>query len=245
MARTLDPEVHAVKRDAFVDVAQRRMLAKGYEQLSVQELIDEVGASKGAFYHYFGSKGDLLEAVVERMADEAATAWQPVLTAPGLSAADRLEGVFHTVAAIKAERRELVLAILDAWLSDHNAIVRDKLRDLVADRMTPLLIDLVRQGVDDGDFSPSDPEATARVLVSIIQGTQELASRLWVDANTGAISVDEVIRVFAAYNEAVERILGLPPGRLSLTDPPTIRMWFQPGTDVPGTNEQRHEKGTP
>jgi AcrR family transcriptional regulator len=226
MARTLDPEVHAVKRDAFVDVAQRRIVTKGYEQLSVQEVIDEVGASKGAFYHYFGSKSDLLEAVVERMSKEAVAAWQPVLTAPGLSAAQRLEGVFRTVAAIKAEHRDLVLAIVDAWLSDKNAIVRDKLRGLVTELMTPLLIDVVRQGVDEGDFTPSDPEATARVLVSIIQGTQELASRLWVDANTGDITVDEVIRVFAAYNEAVERILGLEPGELSLTDPPTIRMWF-------------------
>jgi AcrR family transcriptional regulator len=231
MPRTLDPEVHAVKRDAFVDVAQRLIQTKGYESFSIQEVIDEVGASKGAFYHYFGSKGDLLEAVVERMADAATAAWQPVLTAPGLTAAQRLEGVFLTVAALKAAQKELVLAILDAWLSDDNAIVRDKLRGLVAARMTPLLIELVREGVDDGEFTPSDPDATARVLISIIQGTQETASRLWVDSHNGEISVEEVVRVFAAYTEAVERILGLAPGSLSLTDPPTIRMWFTPGMD--------------
>jgi len=226
MARTIDPEVHAVKRDAFVDVAERLIGAKGYEQLSVQEVIDAVGASKGAFYHYFGSKGDLLEAVVERMADAATTAWQPMLAAPGLSAAQRLEGVFRTVAAVKAERRELVLAILDAWLSDDNAIVRDKLRGLVAARMTPLLSELVAQGAADGDFTPRDPEATARVLVSLIQGTQELASQLFVDCQSGVTTVDQVIGVFAAYTEAFERILGLASGSLVLADPETLRSWF-------------------
>jgi AcrR family transcriptional regulator len=226
MARTLDPEVHAVKRDAFVDVAQRLIGTKGYEQLSVQEVIDAVGASKGAFYHYFGSKGDLLEAVVERMADAATVAWQPILAAPGLPAARRLEGVFRSVAAIKAERRDLVLAILDAWMSDDNAIVRDKLRAMVASRMTPLLRELIAQGVADGDFTPSDPDSTASVLVSLIQGTQELASQLYMDCQAGATTVDEVIRLFDAYTEAVERILGLPPHSLALIEPETLRTWF-------------------
>jgi AcrR family transcriptional regulator len=226
MARTLNPESHAVRRDAFVDAAQRRIATGAYEQMSIQQVIDDVGASKGAFYHYFGSKGDLLEAVVARMADQATAAWQPVLTAPGLSAGARLEGVFRTVAEIKWERRELVLAIIDAWLSDDNAIVREKLRRLVAARMTPVLIDIVGQGVADGDFTPTDVAATAQVLVSLIQGTQELASQLYVDSHAGAITVDEVIQVFASYTEALERILGARTGSIVLTDPETLRLWF-------------------
>ena len=34
MARTLDPAAHALRRDAFVDSAQRLMQAKGYEEMS-------------------------------------------------------------------------------------------------------------------------------------------------------------------------------------------------------------------
>jgi AcrR family transcriptional regulator len=215
-----------VKRDAFVDAAQRFIASGGYEQLSIQQLIDEVGASKGAFYHYFGSKGDLLEAVVERMADQSEAAWQPILAAPGLSAGQRLEGVFRTVAEVKAERREVVLAILDAWLSDDNAVVREKLRRLVADRMTPLLIRLVRQGVADGDFTATDPDSTAQVLVAVIQGSQEVALKQFVGCQSGEITVDDVIRVFASYTEAVERILGAPAGSLALVDPAMLRMWF-------------------
>ena len=43
MARTVDTEAHAVRREAFVDAAQRLMQAKGYEQMSVQDVLDEVG----------------------------------------------------------------------------------------------------------------------------------------------------------------------------------------------------------
>ena len=62
MARTVDTEAHAVRREAFVDVAQRLMQTKGYEQMSIQDVLDELDASRGAFYHYFDSKTALLEA---------------------------------------------------------------------------------------------------------------------------------------------------------------------------------------
>ena len=68
MARTLNATIYAVRRDAFVDVAQRLIQAKGYQQMSIQDVLDELDASRGAFYHYFDSKADLLEAVVERLA---------------------------------------------------------------------------------------------------------------------------------------------------------------------------------
>ena len=116
MARTLNPTSHAVRRDAFLDVAQRLIQAKGYDAMSIQDVIDEVGASKGAFYHYFGAKGDLLEAIVERMADAVQASWDEVMTRPGLSAVERFEGVLATTAQYKSARRDLSLALLDAWL---------------------------------------------------------------------------------------------------------------------------------
>jgi AcrR family transcriptional regulator len=226
MARTRNPESHAVRRDAFMDVAQRLIQTKGYESFSIQDVIDEVGASKGAFYHYFGSKGDLLEAIVERMADGVEASWEAVLRRDGLSARERLEGLFATTAAYKNARKDLALALLEAWLSDRNTILRERLRELVARRMTPALERILRQGIADGEFSATDPEASARVIVALVQGSQEQASQLFVARQAGEIELDDVIRVFAAFTEALERILGLQPGRLSLTDPPTLRMWF-------------------
>jgi AcrR family transcriptional regulator len=226
MARTLNPETHAVRRDAFVDVGQRLIQTKGYEAFSIQDVIDEVGASKGAFYHYFGSKADLLEAIVERMADGVEGSWAEVMVRPGLSARERFEGIFATTAQYKNARKELALALLDAWLSDQNAILRDKLRQLVARRMTPVLEVILRQGAAEGEFTATDPEGTARVVVALILGSQEQASQLFVARQANEIGFDEVERIFAAFSQALDRILGLPPGRLSLTDPPTLRLWF-------------------
>ena len=89
MARTLNPAAHALRRDAFVDAAQRLMQAKGYEEMTIQDVLDDLDTSRGAFYHYFDSKAALLDAVVERMVDDATAALVPVIDAPGLSATMR------------------------------------------------------------------------------------------------------------------------------------------------------------
>jgi len=226
MARTLNSAKHAVRRDAFVDVAQRLIQTKGYEGFTVQDILDELGASKGAFYHYFGSKLDLLEAVVDRMGDAVEATWADPLTRPGLSAQQRLESVFALTAQWKNARKELVLGILDAWMSDHNAIVREKFRQLVARRMTGLLERILRQGVADGDFTVLDPESTAKVIVGLIQGTQEWAGELFIARQDGRVAYEEVKRSFAAYTEAFERIVGLPSHSVQFVSEETLQLWF-------------------
>lgn len=226
MARTRNPAEHAIRRDVFVDVAARRITLDGYEALSIQDVIDEVGASKGAFYHYFGSKADLLEAIVEKMADGVEATWSDVLERPGLSARERLEGLFATTASYKNARRELSLAILEGWLSDRNAILREKLRHMVVRRLTPAIERILQQGIDAGEFTATDAEATAQVVVGLVVSTQDHASQLFVARQHDEVTLDHVLRMFAAYETALARILGLEPGRLSLTDPPTIRTWF-------------------
>ena len=226
MARTLDPESYAVKRDAFIDAGTRLIQTKGYEQLSIQELLDELGASKGAFYHYFGSKGDLLEAVVERMADAVEVQWAEPMTRPGLSAPERLESVFSITAQWKNARKDLVIAVIEAWLSDHNAIVRDKLRQLVARRMTSLLETILRQGVAEGDFTVTDPEATAHVLVGLIQTAQERALELFVARQDGRAELADVERAFGALQEAFERIVGCAPNSIRFVSHDTLELWF-------------------
>jgi AcrR family transcriptional regulator len=226
MPRTVDATLYTVRRDAFLDVAQRLVQTKGYEAMSIQDVLDEVEASKGAFYHYFDSKQALLEAVVERFADSGIGALEPILDNPDLTAPRKLEGIFAGIARFKAEQKDLVLGIMEVWNSDGNAIVREKLRRLTERIMVPLLSAVVRQGIDEGVFAADSPAETARVLVSLMEGFQQQASDHFIARQAGTITFDVVQRSVAANTEAFERILGTTKGSLKLMDEPTLRFWF-------------------
>src|SRR5215472_8405239 len=139
MPRTLNVEAHRDRREAFLDVAQRLIQTKGYEAMSIQDLLDQLETSKGALYHYFDSKEALLDGVVDRFADAAMAGVQPILDDPTLPAMRKLERTFGAIASIKAEQRELVLAIMEVWNADGNAIVRKKLKRLSTSRLGPIL----------------------------------------------------------------------------------------------------------
>ena len=226
MARTLDPAAHAVRRDAFVDAAQRLIQAKGYEQMTIQDVLDELDASRGAFYHYFDSKVSLLDAVVQRLVDVAIATVAPVAADPNLPALRKLERVFTGITSWKMERKELMLAVLKVWLSDENAVVRERFRQYTAVRLTPLLSRIARQGKAEGVFSVSSADHAAAVFVSLVLAANEMASQLFVARQARAVSFEDVERTLAAYAEAFERILGIPTGSWPTVDREIIRFWF-------------------
>jgi AcrR family transcriptional regulator len=215
-----------VRREAFLDVAQRLIQTKGYEQMSIQDVLDALETSRGAFYHYFDSKQALLEGVVERFADGGMATVAPVLDDPSLPALRKLERVFGTIAQWKAEQKELVLAILDVWTSDGNALVREKVRRMSGRLLGPIIVTIVRQGVDEGVLTRDMPDGIATVLIALIQGYEEIATDQFLGRQAGSVTWDDVQRTHAAFTDAFERILGVPPGSLTLMDQATMQLWF-------------------
>ncbi len=226
MARTIDRRAHAIRRETFVDAGLRLIQLKGYESMSVQDVLDSVDASRGAFYHYFDSKAALLEAVVDRVRVEALSSVAPVLADPDLSAVQKLEGMFGGIARWKMERRELLLSLLQVWMSDDNAIVREKLRGDIVRHVAPSLALIVRQGLEEGTFSATPADEVARVIVALLQSANEAALEMFLARQADRISFEAVERTFASFNDAFERILGAPQGSITFINPAVIREWY-------------------
>ncbi|MGD1033496.1 MAG: TetR/AcrR family transcriptional regulator [Candidatus Dormibacteria bacterium] len=232
MARTVNVETRAIRREAFVETGLRLIQTKGYEQMSVQDVLDDLDVSRGAFYHYFSSKRELLEAVVDHVVAAALAAVEPIAADQQLPAIARMEGIFTGIAGWKAERRELMLALVRVWYSDDNVLTRDKLRLHLGGSLVPMLAGIIREGAEQGVMSAGSPEGAARAIVSLLLGAQDTAIELFVARQEGTISVESVVSTMAGYTEAFERILGIPPGSMTLLDENTLRLWFGSGAET-------------
>ena len=223
MARTRNPETHAVRRDAFVTAAMGLLIEKGWDQVSIQEVIESVGASKGAFYHYFDSKSALLEAAVESMSDTALATLEPVIEAEDLTALAKLDGIFRGISRWKGERSDMLVHLLRSWLADENAIVREKFRRQTRTRLAPVLAAVVAQGQREGAFATdASPEDLAHVLFALLLGANEEATDLYFARQAGSVTFAEVERRLTAFGDAFDRVLGLPPGSFPVVDRPHV-----------------------
>ena len=226
MVRTLNPTVRAVRRDAILDVAERLMRSCGYEDMSVQDIQDELGVSRGAIYHYFGSKGEILEAVIERMTDTVMAVVEPLADQPNLTPLAKLQQVFAVAGQWKAERKDLMMAVVQAWYSDRNMQLRQRLEHMAQARLTPLIAEILRDGKAEGVFHLGSPNHAAYILVAMLLDSGEGLSNLVLARLAGAVPFEDVELAIAAYNEAFERILGLAPGLFEIIDSPTLHFWF-------------------
>ncbi len=95
MARIVNKEEYEIRRNEILDAAQLLVYTKGYEQMSIQDILAEVHISKGAFYHYFNSKQALLEALIERMASQVIQLLNPIVQDEHLNAPEKLHRVFR------------------------------------------------------------------------------------------------------------------------------------------------------
>ncbi|MGP4001473.1 TetR/AcrR family transcriptional regulator [Streptomyces sp. 8N706] len=66
MARTMEGSGTPVPQ-RLLAAATRLFADRGYDRTSVQEIVEAAGVTKGALYHYFGSKDDLLHEIYGRV----------------------------------------------------------------------------------------------------------------------------------------------------------------------------------
>src|SRR5690242_4896611 len=147
MARTVKPEEFASKRREILDAAGRLVFTKGYEQMSIQDILDDVQISSGAFHHYFDSRRALLEAFVERIRQEVEKSLLPIIRDPDLNALEKFQGFFDTLDRLRIAHKTDVVRLGRIWYTDDNAVVRQKVDEAVFQQREPLLAEIVRQGV--------------------------------------------------------------------------------------------------
>ena len=92
MARNKHPEETV---NLILDVATRLFMEKGYEHTSIQDIIDNLGGlSKGAIYHHFKSKEDILVAVTDRMTEESNRVLESIRDRTDLTGREKLKTIF-------------------------------------------------------------------------------------------------------------------------------------------------------
>jgi AcrR family transcriptional regulator len=228
MARTVNQEEFAAKRNEILDAAQRHIYAEGFEQMSIQELRRELGMSNGAFYHYFDSKSALLEALVERGQNEADALLLPIIRDSHLTALEKLQQFFGTFDRLRSAQQMLVVDLLRVWQSDDNAVLRHKVDDLIVERRAPLLTEIIHQGIQEGLFTTSYPEQAGEITLSLLHGMRNSHMKWMLSLDAGgdeAQCIAGVVTVHAAYMDAIEHVLSAPAGSLYRTDAEAVKNW--------------------
>jgi AcrR family transcriptional regulator len=215
------------RRNEILTAAQVLFFSNGYQDTSVQQIIDAVGIAKGTFYYYFDSKVDLLDALAASMAEQQLQVAQTILDEPGLDAAQQLERIFAELAGWKTDRRNFFLDILPTWYSDENVIVRYKLTGYVKHSMRGLMAQVIRLGVEQGIFNTFYPEHIGDIILDVLQNTSEQIAFLILNKGSKGEALHRLDELLEVNQFAVNRLLGAQPGTVQVFVLDRIKLWLE------------------
>jgi AcrR family transcriptional regulator len=189
----------------------------GYETTSIEAIILKTGVSKGAFYHHFGSKEAMLDAVAEKMTASFLESVGPMDAADGVPAIRKLDRFLGLLRVWRVAHIDLAAGMARTLYSGENVLLRSRINGKALAATQGLFAAVIRQGVAEGAFSVKDPDGTARLLLQLATSAGEDAIRLLM-TDGGDSKAEEVRRLLDLTLDSWERLLAAPPGSIERPD---------------------------
>jgi len=182
------------RKQELLKIAYDMFIAHGYENTSVDEIIEKAQIAKGTYYYYFPSKEQMLEDVIEMMIDaEVETAGQ--IIGADIPVPHKIAGILASLKPADAER-----PIKDALFQPENVLMHNKVRKKLIEVITPLLAEAVEEGVREGIFDCDNIMERVKMLLVISDGT----------FNEGAFSERDI----SVFIDMTEKLLGAENGTM-------------------------------
>ena len=207
----------AVRRAELIDCAQGLFLTRGYERTTINDVIQTTGLSKGAFYHHFRAKEDLLEAIAGRFARESLGFIAGLQADKSLDALQRLNRLLALGRDFKRGHIAELRAMFTTLLRPENAVLYHRIVEAVFAVLAPALAEIIAQGEAEGVFDAGDPRTAADTLLWLANGRRGLViaalARTETDFEAGVRMIVDRVR---AEEAVTNRVLGLKSGGVDM-----------------------------
>ena len=190
MSRNKYPEATVT---LILDVAQKLFIEKGYEHTTLQDIIDNLGGlTKGAIYHHFKSKEDILKAVSDRLfgVNMLSVKWEKTKADPTMTGGEKLKKMFYDAVADEQENKFRQMGIhLQNMPEMLSSLLLRSVNEMAPNTIQPV----IEQGIKDGTIKTDKPAELAQMLF--------LTLNIWLNPMVFPASNEELKRKIAFARE--------------------------------------------
>jgi AcrR family transcriptional regulator len=206
-----------LRRAEFVEIAEQLFQTKGYEATTIADVINAAGVSKGAFYHHFKAKEDLLEAIVVHTASASLGYIARLQADESLDALTRINRLLAMGGAWKLEHMSQLRRTFEAALRRDKDTLTARTVEATFVLLSPAVASLIAQGQSAGTIGEGDSDAMADALLWMGYGRRRMMGDLLgtLDRDPEAVASKLYARL-CAEQAIMDRILGLPAGSIRL-----------------------------
>lgn len=191
MARNKYPEETV---NLILDVAGRLFMEKGYEHTSIQDIIDNLGGlSKGAIYHHFKSKEEILDAVTDRMLEESNWRLAGILERGDLNGIEKMRTLFKSSLCRPAQ--DEVFQVAPSFYNNPR-LLTSLLYETINLTAPEYILPIIREGIADGSIAAEHPKQLAELI--------SLVANVWINPMVFDSSVEETYQKFLVFDQMLK-----------------------------------------
>lgn len=189
------------RRNEILDVAERLFTAKGFDNTSTNEILEEVRIARGTLYYHFKSKEDIMDGIIDRMTN---TMMEKASQIAGNKEIPALQRVTMTIMALNVEN-DLADEVMTQVHRPQNALMHQKMQRKILEQINPLITQLLMECIEQGLCNTEYPAETTEMFM--MYSTTAFDALEETDEQTRQRKVGAFI-----YN--LERLLGMENGSL-------------------------------
>ena len=191
MARNKYPE-ETVNR--ILDVAGHLFMEKGYEHTSIQDIIDNLGGlSKGAIYHHFKSKEEILDAVTDRIMEESNRKLAGTLERRDLNGIEKLRTLFKS--SLCRSVQDEIFKVAPSFYNNPR-LLASLLYETIELTAPEFIQPIIEEGIADGSIAAEHPKQLAELI--------SLVANVWINPMIFDNTEEETYHKFLVFDQMLK-----------------------------------------
>jgi AcrR family transcriptional regulator len=203
-------------KNKILETAHLFFSEKGYDKTSVNDVINKLGISKGAFYHYFNSKDEVLDAIILGYTTEAVDMLYEIVYDPSLNGLEKYIKMFAEAQARRKKNAERFSYLTQLFLNEENLLFRHRYIEKIIELTKPPFILILQQGVKEGLFIINHPDETAELIIRLSNIYRTKIAMLTLTLKNNPNNLLKIQSIIEFMQDTVERLLGVDSGKLDI-----------------------------
>lgn len=191
------------RKEEILDVAEKLFEAKGFDNTSTGDILEEVGIARGTLYYHFKSKEEILDGIIERMTKRLTAEAEKIVRNQELPLLERLT---KAIISLNVDSR-IGYEVLEQVHRPQNALMHQKMQQTLLARVNPIFTELVEEGVKEGICRTDYPKEVVEMLMLY-------TNTAFDDLNMADLMQEEKEKKIAGFIYNAERLLGMEKGSL-------------------------------
>lgn len=151
--------------ETILSVSAKLFLEKGFDKTSMQDIATTAGISKGAIYHHFQSKDEIIKAVTEKQTKTVKDSMENMLAETGaLSGKEQLEYILEK--SIENQDAHYLNDVMSAQMKSAEFIVSYMQNCVNID--SSFVSEIIKKGIQDGSLTTDYPDECAEVFLLLL-----------------------------------------------------------------------------